>query len=126
MQSSESRTQEPSPKAALWGGTPQYDYVSFEKCTRYGIPVEAGHQAGDTGDDLRSPENSLSYPQVGLDNGMFVATQVSLGSPWGSQSSAGKAHIPVHPLSHQLSPPLADSRSGFDFHGCTYSKGPHQ
>uniref|UniRef100_A0A8C0UYU3 Chloride voltage-gated channel 1 n=1 Tax=Cyanistes caeruleus TaxID=156563 RepID=A0A8C0UYU3_CYACU len=59
-------------KPALWGGTPQYDYVCFEKCNSYGIPVEAGHEAGATGDDLRSPENSLSYPQVGLDNGTFA------------------------------------------------------
>ncbi|NXO67602.1 CLCN1 protein, partial [Phainopepla nitens] len=64
MESSESKTQEPSSKPALWGGTPQYDYVRFEKCTRYGIPVEAGHEAGATGDDLRSPESSLSYPQL--------------------------------------------------------------
>ncbi|XP_058720707.1 chloride channel protein 1 isoform X2 [Poecile atricapillus] len=64
MESSERRTQEPSSKPALWGGTPQYDYVCFEKCTPYGIPVEAGHEAGATGDDLRSPENSLSYPQL--------------------------------------------------------------
>ncbi|NWT81956.1 CLCN1 protein, partial [Lanius ludovicianus] len=64
MESSESKTQEHSSKPALWGGTPQYDYVCFERCTRYGIPVEAGHEAGATGDDLRSPENSLSYPQL--------------------------------------------------------------
>ncbi|XP_038000552.1 chloride channel protein 1 isoform X2 [Motacilla alba alba] len=64
MESSDSKTQEPGWKPALWGGTPQYDYVCFEKCTRYGIPVEAGHEAGATGDDLRSPENSLSYPQL--------------------------------------------------------------
>uniref|UniRef100_A0A8C3DN16 Chloride voltage-gated channel 1 n=1 Tax=Corvus moneduloides TaxID=1196302 RepID=A0A8C3DN16_CORMO len=64
MESSESRTQERSSKPALWGGTPQYDYVCFERCTRYGIPVEAGHEAGATGDDLRSLENSLSYPQL--------------------------------------------------------------
>ncbi|NXB60604.1 CLCN1 protein, partial [Struthidea cinerea] len=64
MESSESKTRERSSKPALWGGTPQYDYVCFEKCTPYGIPVEAGHEAGATGDDLRSPENSLSYPQL--------------------------------------------------------------
>ncbi|NXQ75444.1 CLCN1 protein, partial [Quiscalus mexicanus] len=64
MESSESKTEDPSWKPALWGGTPQYDYVCFEKCTRYGIPLEAGHEAGPTGDDLRSPENSLSYPQL--------------------------------------------------------------
>ncbi|OWK63877.1 Chloride channel protein 1, partial [Lonchura striata] len=64
MESSESKTQEPGWKPALWGGTPQYDYVCFEKCTPYGIPVEAGHEAGATGDDLRSPENSLSHPQL--------------------------------------------------------------
>lgn len=112
MESSESKTQERSSKPALWGGTPQYDYVCFEKCTRYGIPAEAGHEAGATGDDLRSPENSLSYPQVGLDNGIFVAGQVSLGSHrlWGSQNSAGRAHIPVHPQFYWLSPSLADSR----------------
>ncbi|XP_041260471.1 chloride channel protein 1 isoform X2 [Onychostruthus taczanowskii] len=63
-ESSESKTQEASWKPALWEGTPQYDYVCFEKCTRYGIPVEAGHQAQATGDDLRSPENSPSYPQL--------------------------------------------------------------
>ncbi|KAM7030907.1 chloride channel protein 1 [Passerculus sandwichensis] len=64
MESSESKTEDPSWKPALWGGTPQYDYVCFEKCTRYGIPLEAGHEAGPTRDDLRSPENSLSYPQL--------------------------------------------------------------
>ncbi|XP_036262200.1 chloride channel protein 1 isoform X1 [Molothrus ater] len=64
MESSESKTEDPSWKPALWGGTPQYDYVCFEKCTRYGIPLEAGHEAGPTGDNLRSPENSLSYPQL--------------------------------------------------------------
>ncbi|NXU38622.1 CLCN1 protein, partial [Drymodes brunneopygia] len=64
MESSESKTQEPSSKPALWGGTPQYDYVSFEKCSRFGIPVEARHEAGPAGDGLRSPESSLSYPQL--------------------------------------------------------------
>ncbi|NWT31267.1 CLCN1 protein, partial [Cardinalis cardinalis] len=64
MESSESKTEDPSGKPALWGGTPQYDYVCFEKCTRYGIALETGHEAGPTGDDLRSPENSLSYPQL--------------------------------------------------------------
>ncbi|NXM89929.1 CLCN1 protein, partial [Oenanthe oenanthe] len=62
MQSPESRTEEPRPKAALWGGTPQYDYVCFEKCSRLGIPAEAGHEAA--GDGLHSPESSLSYPQL--------------------------------------------------------------
>ncbi|NWI57909.1 CLCN1 protein, partial [Calyptomena viridis] len=61
MESSETVTQEPRSKPALWGGTPQYDYVCFEKCTRYGIPLEAGREAGGTGDDLK---NSLSYPQL--------------------------------------------------------------
>ncbi|NXP85840.1 CLCN1 protein, partial [Passerina amoena] len=64
MESPESKPEDPSWKPALWGGTPQYDYVCFEKCTRYGIPLEAGHEAGPTGDDPRSPENSLSYPQL--------------------------------------------------------------
>ncbi|NXA00128.1 CLCN1 protein, partial [Nesospiza acunhae] len=64
MESSESKTEDPGGKPALWGGTPQYNYVCFEKCTRYGIPQEAGHEAGPTGGDLRSPENSLSYPQL--------------------------------------------------------------
>ncbi|XP_030920286.1 chloride channel protein 1 [Geospiza fortis] len=64
MESSENKTEDPSGKPALWGGTPQYDYVCFEKCTRYGIPLEAGHEAGPTGGDLSSPENSLSYPQL--------------------------------------------------------------
>ena len=67
-ESSETMTQESRSKSALWEGTPQYDYVCFEKCTRYGIPLEAGHEAGGTGDDLHCLENSLSYPQVGLDN----------------------------------------------------------
>ncbi|KAM6284425.1 chloride channel protein 1 isoform 4-T4 [Spheniscus humboldti] len=64
MESSETMTQEPRSKSALWGGTPQYDYVCFEKCTRYGIPLEAGREAGGTGDDLHYLENSLSYPQL--------------------------------------------------------------
>ncbi|NXS31036.1 CLCN1 protein, partial [Pomatostomus ruficeps] len=64
MESSESKTQEPSSKPALWGGTPQYSHVCLEKCTHYGIPAEAGHEAGATGDDLRYPEISLSYPQL--------------------------------------------------------------
>ncbi|NXQ22746.1 CLCN1 protein, partial [Peucedramus taeniatus] len=64
MESSESKMQEASSKPALWGGTPQYNYVCFEKCTQYGIPVEARHEARATGDGLCSPENSLSYPQL--------------------------------------------------------------
>ncbi|XP_049680330.1 chloride channel protein 1 [Accipiter gentilis] len=64
MESSETMTQESRSKSALWEGTPQYDYVCFEKCTRYGIPLEAGHEAGGTGDDLHYLENSLSYPQL--------------------------------------------------------------
>ncbi|NXJ69509.1 CLCN1 protein, partial [Rostratula benghalensis] len=59
-----SKTQESRSKSALWEGTPQYDYVCFEKCTRYGIPLEAEHEAGGTGDDLHYLENSLSYPQL--------------------------------------------------------------
>ncbi|XP_065598316.1 chloride channel protein 1 [Cyrtonyx montezumae] len=64
MESSKSMTQEYRSKTALWGGTPQYDYICFEKSTRYGIPLEAGHEAGGTGDDLHYPENSLSHPQL--------------------------------------------------------------
>ncbi|XP_009067828.1 PREDICTED: chloride channel protein 1 [Acanthisitta chloris] len=64
MESSETVMQEPRSKPALWGGTPQYDYVCFEKRTRYGIPLEAGHEAGRTGDELHYLENSLSYPQL--------------------------------------------------------------
>ncbi|XP_039573660.1 chloride channel protein 1 isoform X1 [Passer montanus] len=64
MESSESKTPVASWKPALWEATPQYNYVCFEKCTHYGIPVEAGHQARSTGDNLHSPENSLSYPQL--------------------------------------------------------------
>uniref|UniRef100_A0A8U8BYE9 Uncharacterized protein n=1 Tax=Geospiza parvula TaxID=87175 RepID=A0A8U8BYE9_GEOPR len=78
MESSENKTEDPSGKPALWGGTPQYDYVCFEKCTRYGIPLEAGHEAGPTGGDLSSPENSLSYPQVGLDSGMVCGSTVQI------------------------------------------------
>lgn len=68
MESSKSMTQESRSKPALWGGTPQYDYICFEKCTRYGIPLEAGREARGTGDNLHYLENSLSHPQVGLDN----------------------------------------------------------
>ncbi|NXU18396.1 CLCN1 protein, partial [Pardalotus punctatus] len=64
MENSESKAQEPSSKPALWGGTPQYNHVCFEKCAHYGIPVEAGHEAGATGDDLRCLESSLSHPQL--------------------------------------------------------------
>ncbi|XP_066861124.1 chloride channel protein 1 isoform X4 [Anser cygnoides] len=64
MESSDSRKQESRSKSALWGGTPQYDYVCFEKCTHYGIPLEAGREAGGTGDDLHYLENSLSHPQL--------------------------------------------------------------
>ncbi|NXY70642.1 CLCN1 protein, partial [Glareola pratincola] len=64
METSKTLTQEPRSKSSLWGGTPQYDYVCFEKCTRYGIPLEAGREAGGTGDDLHYLENSLSYPQL--------------------------------------------------------------
>ncbi|NXN16499.1 CLCN1 protein, partial [Indicator maculatus] len=58
-ESSKTLGQEPSWKP-LWGGSPQYDLVCFEKCSRYGMPLEAGG----TGDDLHSLENSLSYPQL--------------------------------------------------------------
>ncbi|NXE14952.1 CLCN1 protein, partial [Lophotis ruficrista] len=64
MENSETMTREPRLKSALWEGTPQYDYVCFEKCTRYGIPLEAGREAGGTGDDPHCLENSLSYPQL--------------------------------------------------------------
>ncbi|NXN24277.1 CLCN1 protein, partial [Nycticryphes semicollaris] len=64
METSKTMTQESRSKSALWEGTPQYDYVCFEKCTRYGIPLEAGREAGGTGDDLHYLENSLSYPQL--------------------------------------------------------------
>ncbi|NXU83636.1 CLCN1 protein, partial [Xiphorhynchus elegans] len=64
MESSETVTQEHRSRPSLWGATPQYDYVRFEKCTRYGIPLEAGHEAGGTGDDPHHLENSLSYPQL--------------------------------------------------------------
>ncbi|XP_067998185.1 chloride channel protein 1 [Melanerpes formicivorus] len=58
-ESSETLGQKPSWKP-LWGGSPQYDLVCFEKCSRYGLPLEAGG----TGDDLHSLENSLSHPQI--------------------------------------------------------------
>ncbi|NWW48015.1 CLCN1 protein, partial [Pedionomus torquatus] len=64
METSKTMTQESRSKSALWEGTPQYDYVCFEKCTHYGIPLEAGREAGGTGDDLHYLENSLSYPQL--------------------------------------------------------------
>ncbi|XP_015149511.2 chloride channel protein 1 isoform X2 [Gallus gallus] len=64
MESSKSMMQESRSKPALWGGTPQYDYICFEKCTCYGIPLEAGREAGGTGDNLHYLENSLSHPQL--------------------------------------------------------------
>ncbi|NWJ00493.1 CLCN1 protein, partial [Crypturellus undulatus] len=64
METSEHETQESRSKSALWGGTPQYDYFHFERCTRYGIPLEAGREARGTGDDLHYLENSLSHPQL--------------------------------------------------------------
>ncbi|NXA55957.1 CLCN1 protein, partial [Nothocercus julius] len=64
METSEHKTQESRSKSALWGGTPQYDYVRFERCTSYGIPLEAGREARGTGDDLHYLESSLSHPQL--------------------------------------------------------------
>ncbi|KAM9246694.1 chloride channel protein 1 [Leptosomus discolor] len=64
MECSETMTHEPRLKPALGRGMPQYNYVCFKKCTHYGIPLEAGHEAGGTGDDLHYLENSLSYPQL--------------------------------------------------------------
>ncbi|XP_008497333.2 chloride channel protein 1 isoform X1 [Calypte anna] len=64
MESSETVTQEPRSKSALWEGTPQYNYVCFEKCPHYGIPLESGHETGGTGDNLHYQENSHSYPQL--------------------------------------------------------------
>ncbi|NWV00093.1 CLCN1 protein, partial [Upupa epops] len=62
MESSKTLTQKARSKSALWGGTPQYDYVSFGKGTRYGIPVEAGREPGGTGDHLHCLESSV--PQL--------------------------------------------------------------
>lgn len=68
MDRSETATKEPGSKSALWGATPHYDHVCSEKRTRCRIPSEAGRETGGTGDDLHYLENSLSYPQVGLDS----------------------------------------------------------
>ncbi|NXI35172.1 CLCN1 protein, partial [Galbula dea] len=64
MESSEAMPQEGRVKSALWEGTPQYDYGCFEKCSPYGIPLEAAGQPGGTGHDLHYLDNSLSYPQL--------------------------------------------------------------
>ncbi|XP_060092913.1 chloride channel protein 1 [Heteronotia binoei] len=49
---------------ALWGGAPQYDYVQFEHCTSYGIPSEAGHETGGTGDNTHYQEKAFNHPQL--------------------------------------------------------------
>ncbi|KAL8202712.1 UNVERIFIED_CONTAM: hypothetical protein K2H54_023180 [Gekko kuhli] len=49
---------------ALWGGAPQYDYVHFEHCTTYGIPSEAGHETGGTGDNTRYQEKAFNHAQA--------------------------------------------------------------
>uniref|UniRef100_A0A669Q937 Chloride voltage-gated channel 1 n=1 Tax=Phasianus colchicus TaxID=9054 RepID=A0A669Q937_PHACC len=59
MESSKSMTQESRSKSALWGGTPQYDYISFEKCTRYGIPLEAGPKLLNTKQAQKNNERPL-------------------------------------------------------------------
>lgn len=86
-ESSEAAGRGPSWKP-LWGGSPQYDLVCFEQRSRLGLPLEPG-------DDLRSLENSLSHPQVGLGHWDVWAAQLSPGSqrllgaprmkPWGAQ-----------------------------------------
>uniref|UniRef100_A0ABM5FRC4 Chloride channel protein 1 n=1 Tax=Pogona vitticeps TaxID=103695 RepID=A0ABM5FRC4_9SAUR len=48
----------------LWGGAPQYDYVHYENCTSYGIPTEAGHETGGTGDDVHFQEKALNHMQL--------------------------------------------------------------
>lgn len=69
MESSEHKTEEPRSSSAIWDAGPQYDYVRFEKCNSYGIPMEARHETGGKGDDLNYLESTLSYPQVGLGSG---------------------------------------------------------
>lgn len=55
---------------ALWGGAPQYDYVQFEHCTSYGIPLEAGHETGGTGDNTCYQEKAFNHTQVGWPTGV--------------------------------------------------------
>ncbi|KYO46496.1 chloride channel protein 1 isoform B [Alligator mississippiensis] len=64
MESSEHKTEEPRSSSAIWDAGPQYDYVRFEKCNSYGIPMEARHETGGKGDDLNYLESTLSYPQL--------------------------------------------------------------
>ncbi|KAJ6653612.1 hypothetical protein lerEdw1_009046 [Lerista edwardsae] len=64
MEHAELKTADGKRDTALWGGAPQYDYVHFENCTNYGIPLEAGHETGATEDDLHYQEKALNHVQL--------------------------------------------------------------
>lgn len=123
MDRSETTAEGPRSKSALWGGTPQYDYVCFEKRTRYRIPSEAGCETGGTEDDPHYLENSLSYPQVGLDKWDICGSR---GLPRITQDVGAlgvelwSTHVPVH--SNPTSSPLRllTPKSGIDFHSGAY------
>nr|XP_034996492.1 chloride channel protein 1 isoform X5 [Zootoca vivipara] len=56
MEHSEHKADGAKKGPALWGGAPQYDYMHYENCTSYGIPSEAGHETGATGDGVQYQE----------------------------------------------------------------------
>ncbi|XP_053156554.1 chloride channel protein 1 isoform X2 [Hemicordylus capensis] len=64
MEHPESKTAGAKKDTALWGGAPQYDYINFESCTSYGIPLEAGHEAGGTEDNVHYQEKALNHMQL--------------------------------------------------------------
>ncbi|XP_060618647.2 chloride channel protein 1 [Anolis sagrei] len=64
MDHSEHKTDDNTKDTTLWGGAPQYDYVHYEHCTTYGIPSEAGHETGGTGDDMHYQEKALNHIQL--------------------------------------------------------------
>ncbi|XP_061493737.1 chloride channel protein 1 isoform X1 [Rhineura floridana] len=64
MENSEHKTHGTKKNTALWGGAPQYAYVHYENCTRYGIPSETGHETGGTGDDVHYQEKALNHVQL--------------------------------------------------------------
>nr|XP_028568164.1 chloride channel protein 1 isoform X1 [Podarcis muralis] len=65
MEHSEHKAADDAKKGpALWGGAPQYDYMHYENCTSYGIPSEAGHETGGTGDGVQYQEKALNHMQL--------------------------------------------------------------
>lgn len=92
MDHSEHKTDD-TKDTTLWGGAPQYDYVHYENCTSYGIPTEAGHEIGGTGDDVHFQEKALNHIQVGWARGVgstFVYPEGFMGFPTPIYSSLGQ------------------------------------